>query len=56
MSEDKDILETSVEETLPEETPKEPVPWYRNTRIIILLFVTVLALYWIITGLMGYFK
>lgn len=28
-------------------------PWYYNTRTWILIFVTGIALYWIITGIMG---
>lgn len=46
-------LEGEVVENLEEEDDKSVTPWYTNTRIWILVFVTGIAIYWIVSGIMG---
>lgn len=46
-------LEGEVVENLEEEDDKSVTPWYTNTRIWFLVFVTGIAIYWIVSGIMG---
>lgn len=44
-----------VEETMENEETEENIPWYRNSKLMVLLVVAGIAIYYIVSGLYGYF-
>ena len=45
----------TVEENLENEEKEENIPWYRNSKLMVLLVVAGIAIYYIVSGLYGYF-
>lgn len=45
----------TVEENLENEETEENIPWYRNSKLMVLLVVAGIAIYYIVSGLYGYF-
>lgn len=45
----------TVEETMENEETEENIPWYRNSKLMVLLVVAGIAIYYIVSGLYGYF-